>query len=105
MLSNSAPLFSETILTPHGNVSQTVGLYHTRQRNWLCNVLGTYIQANDVTAEVELPLFDDMDGPRLLLLHLNHNTIIKTLLTSMSGVFSIKRQYNSNVSVILHLTG
>lgn len=30
-----------------------------------------YIQADDVTAEVELSLFDDMDGPRLLLLHLN----------------------------------
>lgn len=33
--------------------------------------LVTYTQANDVTAEVELSLFNDMNGPRLLLLYLN----------------------------------
>ena len=37
--------------------------------------LCTYIQADDVTAEVELSLLDDVDGPRLLLLHLNHNAV------------------------------
>lgn len=31
---------------------------------------GTYTQANDVTSEVELSLFDDMDGPRLFFLYL-----------------------------------
>lgn len=33
--------------------------------------LVTYTQANDVTAEVELSLFNDMDGPRFFLLYLN----------------------------------
>ena len=38
-----------------------------------CLKIGTYAQANDVTAEVELSLFDDMDGPCLLLLYLHNN--------------------------------
>lgn len=33
--------------------------------------LGTYTQTDDVTTEVKLSLFNDMDGPILLLLHLN----------------------------------
>lgn len=37
-----------------------------------CLELGTYAQADDVTAEVELSLFNDMDGACLLLLYLNN---------------------------------
>lgn len=31
----------------------------------------TYIEADDVTTEVELSLFDNVDGSHLLFLHLN----------------------------------
>lgn len=41
--------------------------------------LVTYTQADDVTAEVELSLFNDMDGPRLLLLYLNQKAADKKI--------------------------
>lgn len=64
--------------------------------------VGSYTQTDDVTAQVKLPLFNDMDGAVLLFLHLDGFAATSSNTQTTELMKAARRHSNTSIMSLCH---